>query len=367
MHKIFYLLAVLTIFNGMSGAQTQPLQILDGVYKPERPSYPKGGSCITMWIFDTTEASFLDTVESKLLNEISEHLQEGKIMSYYVNPSDGADWRTRLTKHETENKKLPKERIPTNKYEMAIGWDSVLNSGFILGFSKEYYYKDPDEYSSGTVICSALYHVPLIEYKAFLNQTEISKLNRLIKKYFIRYVNDESSICGWSFRDTSTYSCRILDFNKSDSFVLMPLSYWGSQFEKWINDGELWCYKDAYCNERMTHSETGDILYRIDTVTDENGNQVTVRVECGLPSVAVVEKWEFDTLSNNPGNYALKINRQIISMGISGCSTMYVKSEKRIWFTYYDIDGISKHQGFRYYKEQLDNALFKKLNLEYLR
>jgi hypothetical protein len=89
--------------------------------------------------------------------------------------------------------------------------------------------------------------------------------------------------------------------------VIMPLSFWASQLQDWIDEGYLRCYQNADCSERLTKTESDNILRGIDTVADENGNIVVVSVKSDLPYITVTEKWQFDTNTGNNSIYSIKI------------------------------------------------------------
>lgn len=375
MHKLFCLLAVLTIFNGLARAQG-------------------GSTCTTINIYCPEEQNFLDTVEAKLLKTITK-LQNGEkgpyFTAYSINPYDGSNWSTRETINEIKSTILPKKYLPTYKYQLVINWDSTYRTGYILGFSKEYAYETFNRYYDSRngqqlpgFYLHPFYHVPLADYKNFLTQKELDKLYQIIKKNFINYINvdtswfsqgflpvdDTTEMCN-IYSDTSVVSHQHINLDLNDPLVIMPLYYWVNRFKDLIMANEIACYDNAWLNTKpMTPVQKQSIYERADTVTGENGNKVTIMMLCPATSIAVGEKWTFDTLNiNQPYSYeyGMRVKRETIAIGvITHCSNGNVPTPDKIgWISYKDLDAISRKQNFRYYPIQLDNALFKKLNLQY--
>ncbi len=372
MRKLFYLLSVLTIFNGLAGAQG-------------------GSTCINVTIYCPDEQNFLDSVEAKLLKTISE--LQTPIQVVNVNPTDGADWRYRLTKNEIKNNQLPKKYLPTYKYQLTIAWDSSNTKGYVFGFSKLYCY-DLLEYafrgynieSSPGFYLEPFYHVPLGEYKTFLSQKQVSRLYKIIEKSLLNYISKDTGVLTHGFiptgdtnfaceiySDTSTLSSLTIDLNKADNFQLMPLALWVSQFKEWAIQREIPCYNDSKCDgKKLTEQEINNIYARGDTVTDEDGNLKVVLEECDVSSIRVAEKWTVDTSTSNKTDfylpYGFRVKREIKSLGVithlNDPCTMPT-ADKCAWLPYNEINYYSWKMGFRYYRIQLDNTLFKKLNLKF--
>ena len=120
----------------------------------------------------------------------------------------------------------------------------------------------------------------------------------------------------------------------------------------------------------MTPQQKQSIYERPDTVTDENGNKVVVIMQCPATSIAVAQKWAFDTVNiNQPYSYeyGIRVKREIAAIAIiTHCNNGYEPTQDKIgWMSYKELDAQSKKWHFKNYAVQLDNALFKKLNLQY--
>ncbi len=377
MRKLFYLLAVLTIFNGMAGVQG-------------------GLTCTTLNINCPEEQVFLDSVEAKLFHTI-DRIKNGEnipITLYEVNPGNAYDFlRIRLTNQEIKDSKLPKTFFPTYQFELVINWDTTLSKGYILGFSKEYgYEKSIFEYSRYKgpqypgIYFEPFYHIALANYKSFLNQKEMDRLYKIIQKNFINYINvdtgtfrqgfiptDTNLLC-YMYSDTSSLSRLTINLDKPPPFILMPLSYWVNRFKDWIFDSwQVPIYKDAFCTDQIIRPkkyDINDIFGQIDTVKDENGDEVPIVQNCSIVSITVAERWGFDTINNTNRNdwapYAMIIKREIQSIGINTkCNEgFYVPNayDKTIWVRYKELNSVSRHNHFNRYQDLLDEPLFNKLH-----
>ena len=358
MRKLFYLLGFLTIFNGIAGAQG-------------------GSSCVNLNIYCWDEQKFLDTVEAKLLHTIDK--QNTKLRCWDVNPYDGTEWSISLTNNEIENNKLPAKYLPTNMYQLVINWDSTNTNGYLLGFSKEYYSYNV---TYGLRV-APFYHIPIAQYKAFLDKRELNRLYKIIKKNFINYIDVDTSIqimyaasdtnflCRF-YSDTSSLSYMNHNLKQTEQLVFMPLALWVNEIKDWMKQGEIKAYKDPMCiHNRIDYAEVNNIFQDQDTVVDENGSKRTIVVDREIKTIRVAEKWTLDTINNSEKGfypYSIKFNREIKSIGIfAHNSDTYdiLNIEKTAWVSYKDINQLSRKIGLRYYKEELDNALFKKLNLKF--
>lgn len=365
MRRIFCLLAVLTIFNGLAGAQKL---------------YLGGSSNVTLFIQDTADQIFLDKVETKLLHAIS-LIQRGKnntlLNAYYTNPFDGTDWRFRYTPQEIESDTVlntDKEAATYYQYELVVEWDSTLNTGNILGFSKKYYRPlNKWDNNLGKEICVGMYnmakwHIPLAQYRFFLTQKEMEKIYQIIQKCFIRSLNNDGAFWN-SNKDTTSLSFQTLVFNKTtDSLIQMPLSLWARFFRDWTLNGEVSCYNSPWCKtNRLTYVESRNVFNNYDTVLDENGNTIVVNSDCYANSITIAEHWKFDTIKYNSEQgfypYALKVRREIISIGANiSCED---KKTRTTWLPYSELNLQSTLSVTRIITTQLDNALFNKLTLKF--
>ena len=367
MRKLFYLLAVLTIFNGIAGAQ----------------KFSCGGaSNVTLYIKDSTDQIFLDSVEAKLLRAVTHKINGKKntpIDLYDITPWDGTQWNYRYNWQEIEQFKQarPENVTPTYyQYELIMHWDTSLNCANILSFSKKYYcplFKT--DLNTRKEVCAgiynrALWHIPLSEYSFFLTHNEISKLYSIIKKEFISSINDDTA--SWKYySDTTSFSYRTLVLNKTDSLMQMPLSIWTNQFSYWTLHAGLSGYTNPWCKTSpLTKRDKDTILNdRIDNFRD--GKLIGYgESKAYLPSITIAEKWQFDTLSDNPKmqpyQYALKISRQIKSIAMNTlCYRHTTQYNSRLWLNFTELDSFSDRKTSQYYLVQIDNALFKKLTLKY--
>lgn len=372
MRNIFYLVALLTIFNASLTAQG-------------------GTTCTNITIFCPDEQNFLDSVETKLWQALANEVNSKNsypLQDYDVVSNDGSNWYLPLTKTELKNLKLPYKYLPTYTYQLVINWNMTHDTGHLIGFSKEYCYQVTTfkyTHAKGTqfpgIYLTPFYHVPVAQYSSFLNAKEMDRLNTIIEKAFINYINvdtiqlhqcipvDTSLICQ-SYSDTSDLSRQEIPISKINNFPIMPLPYWISIIKRWLNNYELLSYKNDRCDSpAMDGSEVRDIFTRIDTDMDQSGNRVAIPYEVAITSIGIGEKWNFmkDTSTNNGYSYpppsSVKITRQTYSLGL--ITHIGYTLDKSLWIKYSDLDSLSRKEGFRYYQEQLDNILFDKLNAHY--
>ena len=100
-------------------------------------------SSIILDITDTTEIKFLDTIEAKLLKHINEIVTKKRkidISMYEINSFRPGEWAFLKTIREILEGESPKEKLTTNKYELDLKWNPTLDTAYIMGFSRLYYY-----------------------------------------------------------------------------------------------------------------------------------------------------------------------------------------------------------------------------------
>ena len=160
---------------------------------------------ISTKMYDTIEQQFLNGIEAKLLkhiDEIQKHKIKADVIMYSFWAGSLSNWAAPLTKAEFDECTLSKEKIATNKYLLHIKWDSSLDTAYVIGFSREYYWKknnmkiplyparysmqDWDEWQALTksngAFFSPIYNIQLNQYKTFLTGNEIKELNSVIKR-----------------------------------------------------------------------------------------------------------------------------------------------------------------------------------------
>ena len=340
-------------------------------------------SNIKVEITDTSEIKFLDTVEAKLLSKVKAVTQkdfkgEGLTL-FQINPF-GSDWTQLLSHGEIEAMSLygflPDEYLTTNKYELSIKWDSIMSEADIIGFTRMYYYYlRIQNYGSPEVklgpFAMTLVCLPLSEYHKFLTDDENKKLHTIIRKEFIRQVDDKDS----PYNDSISY--RTIEFNKCDSLPQFNLRYWTYYLQYLLEGYEIMGYSDTGCKIRMSGRKIqDDIFSHLDTIiTFGDSSKMPMTESCPRASITVAEKWSFDTINPTRNNcYAdIKVFREISAISLNTIYYYYKDGygryikNKPVWMNYSDIIRLKElNMGkMKLYKEIIDADLYRRLEVNF--
>jgi len=344
-------------------------------------------SSITVDVSDN-ERAFLDTVEAKLIrhvSQISAHKVDYDINLYTVWPYSPGHWGMCYTRYEVDSTHPTDNRVATYKYGLDMQWDSSLSCAYVYGFSKLYaqpvYQWMGGYYKQAAITEYPIYHIPLSQYHTFLDKQEMNILYSIIKKEFIRYVDDDTI-----YTQDSLLTYRTINFHKSDSLAQMPWRYWVELSYRGIQNGSLKVYNNFRQTKTMTRFEADSCLLNFITVIDSAGkSSVQVELADEFLGVSVIEKWNFDINGSHfinaiDTNYAIervkyfmRISRNIETIGIIKDVPINEQRWKKaganpVWVDAGDIDKMCRNGklGPLYlYKTLINSALYKKLNLRY--
>jgi hypothetical protein len=328
-------------------------------------------SKVTIELYDSAAIKLMDTVEAKLNRElIISHQGNGTLWQYWVNGYNTALWDNPMTISAAKAFEYKGEKIGTNKYEIAINWNKSLDTAYILGFSKEYYYAINEQYYNvyrKQVYCRPLYLVPLIEYKKFLTKEEFTAVLDLIKAYFV------GSLCDmYSYEDNYSkdrdISLTTMEFKKSDSLTQLPWPYWTETLYRGIKSGELGVYADYKCLKPETRGKADTDLLYFQKIEDTLGNSTYMAQPASFWGIKVCNRWVFDTNGLKKSEYVMKVSWKNETIGlIKENAEKYEPYKSPVWLKTKAIDTMYTREeqanNINLYHVLINSMLYRKLDL----
>jgi hypothetical protein len=342
-------------------------------------------SKLVVSVDDSNDIRFLNNVETKLNRQLELNRQGKANLTEYHIKEDNTEisWGFPLSIWAMKNNiDTIKEKITTNKYELTLYWNKDLDTAFVMGFCREYYHYiyEPNPYYffqknitffNRGLYCIPLHMVLLSEYTTFLSPKEMRQLYLIIRKEFIRYVDDDTI---YIHDTTQTY--RTVDFTRSETLCQLPWQYLTSETYRGVHSGELAAYKTPKGNMLMTMSAADSGLNMFVKIIDDSGNYTIQPQMCdSFSGIAVTEQWHFDTnrvKKYNGTEWQFKISRQIQYVGEvkkfpNDGYQYYSFTVNPLWFNIKQLENCFRSYSVNVplFEEYLNSALYKKLNLKY--
>jgi hypothetical protein len=336
--------------------------------------------------------SFLDSIEDKLLNhlqkicsnKIKDDIELYRVSYLHLNRDH---WMSPLPRKGICIDTSIKEHIKSNQYTLDIKWDNNLDTGYVVGFSREYYIRraadeaylaydmlngemcmPQDIPKLSKFYFSPLYQLPLKEYNRFLSKREMKSLDTVIKYTFINKVND----VGYYAYGMNGVTERVVDLDIADSLAQMPWKHWTWRMKGMLKNSMNKVYKDVSCSQRLSRQKVDSDISVVQKIYDSLGHSTNAgSFEIDFKSIIIAEKWNFDT-TNTKLCYpypAFMISRKILAIGFIPDIPKGFEDYGYypLWVKYQDLEKFCKEEGQQLdmYNILINSALFRKVGLFY--
>lgn len=261
------------------------------------------------------DSTFITGIETKMRREA---IEKNSLMVYTGNVG-GQGYRVKMSKVEMlaafSDSTLNRTKF-SSAAELAMLWNSTADTCMFVSFQ----HINQSGWNYGFLSC--LGHVPLYQYKTFLEQKEMLRLRELIINSWMRSMNATRS------GDTLF---RIVRFN-NDTDVYLPQASWkhlGWKLSSAMLGGAMSAYTDQTLSRPMSMQQINDALVQWDTtiqVEDPNSPGpfilAPVKHEENETGIVIYERWIRDEtivgtkpqLMWNPGTY-MYYHRELVAYG----------------------------------------------------